>query len=208
MKSVGEIMAIGRTFEEAIQKGLRMVGQGMHGFVANQPFAKDVKKELEEPTDQRVFAIAQAFESGATVDEIHELTRIDKWFLEKLKNISDHANVLKEHDALNKLPEDALLDAKKMGFSDFQVARLVLNAKNMEEGLLKVRDFRKTKGILPVVKQIDTMAGEFPAKITYLYLTYSGSTMISITKQMVSQLWYSVQVPTVLAHRWSSTGVA
>ncbi|MCT4646373.1 MAG: carbamoyl-phosphate synthase (glutamine-hydrolyzing) large subunit, partial [Carboxylicivirga sp.] len=176
MKSVGEIMAIGRTFEEAIQKGLRMVGQGMHGFVANQPFAKDVKKELEEPTDQRVFAIAQAFESGATVDEIHELTRIDKWFLEKLKNISDHANVLKEHDALNKLPEDALLDAKKMGFSDFQVARLVLNAKNMEEGLLKVRDFRKAKGILPVVKQIDTMAGEFPAKINYLYLTYSGST--------------------------------
>ncbi|MCG8579540.1 MAG: carbamoyl-phosphate synthase (glutamine-hydrolyzing) large subunit [Bacteroidales bacterium] len=176
MKSVGEIMAIGRNFEEAIQKGLRMVGQGMHGFVANQPFAKDVKKELEEPTDQRIFAIAQAFESGATVDEIHELTRIDKWFLEKLKNISDHADILKKHNALDQLPADALLDAKKMGFSDFQVARLVLKSENMEEGLLKVRDFRKAKGITPVVKQIDTMAGEFPAKINYLYLTYSGST--------------------------------
>ncbi|MBK3517454.1 carbamoyl-phosphate synthase (glutamine-hydrolyzing) large subunit [Carboxylicivirga marina] len=176
MKSVGEIMAIGRNFEEAIQKGLRMVGQGMHGFVGNQPFAQDVKKELEEPTDQRVFAIAQAFEEGASVDEIHELTRIDKWFLEKLKNISDHANLLGKHDALDKLPEEALLDAKKMGFSDFQVARLVLNSKNMEEGLLKVRDFRKANGITPVVKQIDTMAGEFPAQINYLYLTYSGAT--------------------------------
>ncbi|MBS2211691.1 carbamoyl-phosphate synthase (glutamine-hydrolyzing) large subunit [Carboxylicivirga mesophila] len=176
MKSVGEIMAIGRNFEEAIQKGLRMVGQGMHGFVGNQPFSKDIKKELEEPTDQRVFAIAEALQNGATVDEIHELTRIDKWFLEKLKNISDHANVLEKHDALDKLPEDALLDAKKMGFSDFQVARLVLKSENMEEGLLKVRDFRKANGILPVVKQIDTMAGEFPAKINYLYLTYSGAT--------------------------------
>ncbi|MCU4154845.1 carbamoyl-phosphate synthase (glutamine-hydrolyzing) large subunit [Carboxylicivirga sp. A043] len=176
MKSVGEIMSIGRNFEEAIQKGLRMVGQGMHGFVANQPFSKDVKKELEEPTDQRIFAIAQAFEEGASVDEIHELTRIDKWFLEKLKNISDHADVLKKHDAIDKLPEEALLDAKKMGFSDFQVARLVLNSENMEEGLLKVRDFRKANGITPVVKQIDTMAGEFPAQINYLYLTYSGAT--------------------------------
>ncbi|WP_430814633.1 carbamoyl-phosphate synthase (glutamine-hydrolyzing) large subunit [Carboxylicivirga sp. RSCT41] len=176
MKSVGEIMAIGRNFEEAIQKGLRMVGQGMHGFVGNQPFAKDVKKELEEPTDQRVFAIAQAFEQGASVDEIHEMTRIDKWFLEKLKNISDHANLLGEYNALDKLPEDALLDAKKMGFSDFQVARLVLKSQNMEEGLLKVRDFRKANGITPVVKQIDTMAGEFPAQINYLYLTYSGAT--------------------------------
>jgi len=176
MKSVGEIMAIGRTFEEAIQKGLRMVGQGMHGFVGNQPFSKDIKKELEEPTDQRVFAIAQALEEGASVDEIHEMTRIDKWFLEKLKNISDHANILGQHKALDKLPEGALLDAKKMGFSDFQVARLVLNSQNMEEGLLKVRDFRKANGITPVVKQIDTMAGEFPAKINYLYMTYSGAT--------------------------------
>jgi carbamoyl-phosphate synthase large subunit len=175
MKSVGEIMAIGRTFEEAIQKGLRMVGQGMHGFVGNHPFPTDIKKELEEPTDQRIFAIAQALQEGATVDEIHEMTRIDKWFLEKLKNISDHAALLEKHDALENLPEDALLDAKKMGFSDFQVARLVLKSKNMEEGLLNVRDFRKTKGILPVVKQIDTMAGEFPAQINYLYLTYSGT---------------------------------
>ncbi len=176
MKSVGEIMSIGRTFEEAIQKGLRMVGQGMHGFVGNHPFSKDVKKELEEPTDQRIFAIAEALQAGSTIEEIHELTRIDKWFLEKLKNISDHAGLLKKYDALDKLPEDALLDAKKMGFSDFQVARLVLDPQNMEEGLLKVRDFRKANGITPVVKQIDTMAGEFPAQINYLYITYSGAT--------------------------------
>ncbi len=175
MKSVGEIMAIGRNFEEAIQKGLRMVGQGMHGFVGNQPFSKDIKKELQEPTDQRVFAIAEALQNGATVEEIHELTRIDKWFLEKLKNISDHAGLLEKHNTLEALPEDALLDAKKMGFSDFQVARLVLKPDNMEDGLLQVRDFRKANGILPVVKQIDTMAGEFPAQINYLYMTYSGT---------------------------------
>ncbi|WP_439181692.1 carbamoyl-phosphate synthase (glutamine-hydrolyzing) large subunit [Carboxylicivirga taeanensis] len=177
MKSVGEIMAIGRNFEEAIQKGLRMVGQGMHGFVGNHPLkGKDIKKELQEPTDQRIFAIAEALQAGSTVDEIHELTRIDKWFLEKLKNITDHQELLEKYDSLEALPEDALLDAKKMGFSDFQVARLVLSPKNMEEGLLQVRDFRKANGILPVVKQIDTMAGEFPAKINYLYLTYSGTT--------------------------------
>ncbi|WP_430810626.1 MULTISPECIES: carbamoyl-phosphate synthase (glutamine-hydrolyzing) large subunit [unclassified Carboxylicivirga] len=176
MKSVGEIMAIGRNFEEAIQKGLRMVGQGMHGFVGNHPFTKDVKKELQEPTDQRVFAIAEALQAGSTVDEIHQLTRIDKWFLEKLKNITDHAAILQQHNSLDKLPDEALLDAKKMGFSDFQVARMVLKPDNMEEGLLQVRNFRKAHGILPVVKQIDTMAGEFPAKINYLYLTYSGTT--------------------------------
>jgi len=178
MKSVGEIMAIGRNFEEAIQKGLRMVGQGMHGFVANQPFQnKDIKEELAEPTDQRIFAISEALQSGMSIDEIHELTRIDKWFLEKLKNITDHQKLLEKYSSLEKLPDEDLLYAKKMGFSDFQISRLVLktDALDMEKGLLQVRDYRKAKGILPVVKQIDTMAGEFPAQINYLYLTYGGT---------------------------------
>ena len=178
MKSVGEIMSIGRSFEEVIQKGLRMVGQGMHGFVANQPIkVDDIRKELEEPTDQRIFAISEALQSGYSVDEIYELTKIDKWFLEKLKNITNQKNILKEYDSLDKIPDDVLHDAKKMGFSDFQIARLVLNSpsKEMEKNLLAVREHRKKKGILPVVKQIDTMAGEFPAQINYLYLTYNGN---------------------------------
>jgi len=178
MKSVGEIMAIGRTFEEAIQKGLRMVGQGMHGFVGNQPLKfEDIKEELQAPTDQRVFAISEALQAGLSVDEIHELTRIDKWFLEKLKNITDHKNFLEQYNELKALPEGSLLLAKKMGYSDFQIARLVLKTPSgdMEKGLLAVRQFRKENGILPVVKQIDTMAGEFPAQINYLYLTYSGT---------------------------------
>jgi carbamoyl-phosphate synthase large subunit len=177
MKSVGEIMAIGRSFEEVIQKGLRMVGQGMHGFVGNQPLKiNNVKKELSEPTDQRVFAISEAMEQGMGVEEIHELTRIDKWFLEKLKNIFDLKNSMSNYSSLEAMPEDLLLDAKKMGFSDFQIARVVLRTPTakMEEGLLKVREYRKRKNILPVVKQIDTMAGEFPAQINYLYLTYNG----------------------------------
>jgi len=177
MKSVGEIMAIGRNFEEAIQKGLRMVGQGMHGFVANQPLKdKDIDTELQAPTDQRVWAISEALQAGYTVDKIHDLTRIDKWFLEKLKNISDHQKVLESHKGLEDLGLDKLLYAKKLGFSDFQVARLVLKSTNMEDGLLAVREHRKANGIVPVVKQIDTMAGEFPAQINYLYLTYSGTT--------------------------------
>ncbi|MBI9063990.1 MAG: carbamoyl-phosphate synthase (glutamine-hydrolyzing) large subunit [Marinilabiliaceae bacterium] len=178
MKSVGEIMAIGRTFEEAIQKGLRMVGQGMHGFVGNQPLKfEDIKEELAKPTDQRVFAISEALQAGLSVDEIHDLTKIDKWFLEKLKNITDHKNFLEQYNELSALPDDALLLAKKMGYSDFQLARLVLKtpSSDMEKGLLAVRQFRKENGILPVVKQIDTMAGEFPAQINYLYLTYSGT---------------------------------
>ncbi len=176
MKSVGEIMAIGRNFEEALQKGLRMVGQGMHGFVANQPLKdKDIDTELEAPTDQRVFAISEALQAGYSVDRIHELTRIDRWFLEKLKNITDHQKVLELHNSLDDLDLDKLLYAKKLGFSDFQVARLVLKSDNMEDGLLAVREYRKANGIVPVVKQIDTMAGEFPAQINYLYLTYSGS---------------------------------
>ncbi len=177
MKSVGEIMSIGRSFEEVIQKGLRMVGQGMHGFVANQPVKiEDIDTELQEPTDQRVFAISEALQNGSTVDEIHELTKIDKWFLEKLKNITDHQNLMGQHNSLEELPDEVLYDAKKMGFSDFQIARIVTDTAslNMEEGLLAVRKHRKEKGILPVVKQIDTMAGEFPAQINYLYLTYNG----------------------------------
>ena len=177
MKSVGEIMAIGRSFEEVIQKGLRMVGQGMHGFVGNQPLKiEDIRTELSEPTDQRIFAIAEALEQGMGVEEIHELTRIDKWFLEKLKNISDLKSSMSNHSSLESMPKDLLLDAKKMGFSDFQIARVVLKTPSakMEEGLLKVREYRKSMNILPVVKQIDTMAGEFPAQINYLYLTYNG----------------------------------
>ncbi len=178
MKSVGEIMSIGRSFEEVIQKGLRMVGQGMHGFVANQPIkVDDIRKELEEPTDQRIFAISEALQSGYTVDEIYDLTKIDKWFLEKLKNITDIEEELKKYDSLDALPDELLLEAKKMGYSDFQIARLVLNSPSneMEKTLLAVRDHRKKKGILPAVKQIDTLAGEFPAQINYLYLTYNGN---------------------------------
>ncbi len=177
MKSVGEIMSIGRSFEEVIQKGLRMVGQGMHGFVANQPIKiEDIDAELQDPTDQRVFAISEALQNGSTVDEIHELTKIDKWFLEKLKNITDHQKILEQHNSLEKLPDNVLYDSKKMGFSDFQIARIVSNtpSRDMEKGLLAVRQHRKERGILPVVKQIDTMAGEFPAQINYLYLTYNG----------------------------------
>ncbi|MBN2165564.1 MAG: carbamoyl-phosphate synthase (glutamine-hydrolyzing) large subunit [Marinilabiliaceae bacterium] len=178
MKSVGEIMAIGRTFEEAIQKGLRMVGQGSHGFVANHPMkGVDIDTELAEPTDQRIFAIADALQAGYTVDQIYDLTKIDKWFLEKLKNITDHEKVLTKYNSLKELPDTDLLLAKKMGYSDFQIARLVLKVpgENIQDGLLAVRTHRKTKGILPVVKQIDTLAGEFPAQINYLYITYSGS---------------------------------
>jgi carbamoyl-phosphate synthase large subunit len=177
MKSVGEIMAIGRTFEESIQKGLRMVGQGMHGFVANHPL-KDIvlETELAEPTDQRIFAISESLQNGTTVEEIHDLTKIDKWFLNKLKNITDLKNELSRYDSVENIPDEMLLKAKQMGYSDFQIARLVLNPDDdkMEENLLKVREHRKKRNILPVVKQIDTMAGEFPAQINYLYLTYNG----------------------------------
>ncbi len=178
MKSVGEIMAIGRTFEEAIQKGLRMVGHGMHGFVGNQPLVNlDIRKELSEPTDERIFAIAEAFEQGMDIEEIYQLSKIDKWFLEKLKNISNLKNKLGQYNSLESLPDIDLSDAKKLGFSDFQIARIVLKSTSlqMEEGLLKVRKHRISRNILPVVKQIDTLAGEFPAQINYLYLTYNGT---------------------------------
>lgn len=177
MKSVGEIMAIGRTFEEAMQKGLRMVGQGMHGFVANQLLKDiDLETELAEPTDQRIFAISESLQNGSTIEEIHNLTKIDKWFLDKLKNITDLKEELSKYNSLEKLPDELLLKAKQMGYSDFQIARIVIDPDDeaMEEGLLKVRAHRKERKILPVVKQIDTMAGEFPAKINYLYLTYNG----------------------------------
>ncbi|MDA3833441.1 MAG: carbamoyl-phosphate synthase large subunit, partial [Spirochaetales bacterium] len=178
MKSVGEIMAIGRTFEEVIQKGLRMVGQGMHGFVGNHALkSNDVRKELTEPTDQRIFVIAEALEQGMSVDEIHDLSRIDKWFLEKLKNITELKKELAAYKNLEELPDKLLVEAKKIGYSDFQIARIVLSTPDldMEKGLLEVRKHRKQRNILPVVKQIDTMAGEFPAQINYLYLTYNGS---------------------------------
>ena len=179
MKSVGEIMAIGRSFEEAIQKGIRMVGVGMHGFVGNTGEIEldEVEKELIAPTDRRIFAIAQAFKVGYTIDEIYDKTRIDRWFLQKLNNIYKIREMLRQVDAIGKIPDEILLIAKKAGFSDFQVARLVENSPNnrIHKDLLRVRSLRKSKGIVPVVKQIDTLAGEYPAQTNYLYLTYNGT---------------------------------
>jgi len=177
MKSVGEVMAIGRSFEEVIQKGLRMIGQGMHGFVGNHDLEfDDIDKELKNPTDMRIFVISEALEKGYSLDKIHDLTKIDLWFLNKLKRIFDHKEALKKYNTLSDLPFEDLLRAKEMGYSDFQIARLVLKDSNedMEAGLLKVREHRINKGIVPYVKQIDTLAAEFPAKTNYLYLTYGG----------------------------------
>ena len=178
MKSVGEVMSIGRTFEESIQKGIRMIGQGMHGFVANNNVGIDnIEKELAEPTDMRIFAIELAFEQGYTIDEIYNLTKIDKWFLEKLKKIHDLKEFLLKYNTLEDTPIEAIREAKIIGFSDFQIARLILKCEdeNMENGLLKVRKYRKANGITPIVKQIDTLAAEYPAMTNYLYLTYSGN---------------------------------
>lgn len=178
MKSVGEIMAIGRSFEEAIQKGLRMIGQGMHGFLGNKDIEESkISQELVNPTDSRIFAIAMAMHKGYTVDQIHELTRIDKWFLYKLKNIYDYRAVLLKYSSVESIPDEVLLDAKKLGFSDFQIARFMANGekKDMESGLLDVRSHRIKKGIVPFVKQIDTLAAEYPAQTNYLYLTYHGN---------------------------------
>lgn len=178
MKSVGEVMAIGKTFEEAIQKGLRMIGQGMHGFVGNKELKiSDIEKELSEPTDMRIFVIARAFEEDYTIDQIHKLTRIDKWFLIKLRNIFDLRKELEQYHKLEDVPVDLLYQSKLSGFSDFQIARYVLKGDNdnMEDFLLHVRKLRKAKGIVPYVKQIDTLAAEFPAKTNYLYLTYHGN---------------------------------
>ena len=200
MKSVGEVMAIGRTFEEAIQKGLRMIGQGMHGFVENKELViADIDKALREPTDKRIFVISKAFRAGYTVDQVHELTKIDKWFLEKLMNIMNtskelqglcHSELAEEstpsaqcrgeeilHFVQNdKAAQELLRKAKVQGFSDFQIARAIGLEKCMdsEDGILAIRALRKSVGILPVVKQIDTLAAEYPAQTNYLYLTYSG----------------------------------
>ncbi len=179
MKSVGEVMAIGRTFEEAIQKGLRMIGQGMHGFVENKELViSDIDKALREPTDKRIFVISKAFRAGYTVDQVHELTKIDKWFLEKLMNIMNTSKELeqwsKNHKQIADLPLELLKKAKVQGFSDFQIARAIGYEGDMEDGILYVRNYRKSVGIVPVVKQIDTLAAEYPAQTNYLYLTYSG----------------------------------
>lgn len=178
MKSVGEVMSIGRTFEEAIQKGLRMIGQGMHGFVGNRNLSfDDIEKELAEPTDMRIFVIADALEKGYSIDQIHKLTRIDKWFLYKLRNIIDLKNEISQYKSLEEVPDEKLLEAKIQGFSDFQLARYILKSEisEIEKDLIKVRKFRKARKILPYVKQIDTLAAEYPAQTNYLYLTYSGS---------------------------------
>ncbi len=179
MKSVGEVMAIGRTFEESIQKGLRMIGQGMHGFIGNRDLEfGDIETELVEPTDMRIFVIADAFNKGYTIEQIYDFTKIDRWFLFKLKNIFDLKNELEKYDVLEKVPVDLVKKAKILGFSDFQIARFVIKSvnENIEEGLLSVREFRKKNGIFPYVKQIDTLAAEYPAKTNYLYLTYGAST--------------------------------
>ena len=180
MKSVGEVMAIGRTFEEAIQKGLRMIGQGMHGFVENKELViSDIDKALHEPTDKRIFVISKAFRAGYTIDQVHDLTKIDKWFLQKLMNIMNTSEELHQwgnnHKQIADLPADLLKQAKRQGFSDFQIARAIGYEGDMEDGSLYVRNYRKSLGIVPVVKQIDTLAAEYPAQTNYLYLTYSGT---------------------------------
>ena len=178
MKSVGEVMAIGRTFEESIQKGLRMIGQGMHGFIENKELkVPDIDKALMEPTDKRIFVIETAFKRGYDIDKIYELTKIDRWFLERLYNIYQTAQDLEAYSELDKLPADLLRLAKEQGFSDFQIARAVLkgNMGNAEQANIAVRNIRKDLGILPVVKQIDTLAAEYPAQTNYLYMTYNGT---------------------------------
>ena len=178
MKSVGEVMAIGRTFEESIQKGLRMIGQGMHGFIENKEInVSDIDKALMEPTDKRIFVIETAFKRGYDIDKIYELTKIDRWFLERLYNIYQTAQDLEAYSELDKLPADLLRLAKEQGFSDFQIARAVLkgNMGNAEQANIAVRTIRKNLGILPVVKQIDTLAAEYPAQTNYLYMTYNGT---------------------------------
>ena len=184
MKSVGEIMAIGRTFEEAIQKGLRMTGLGMHGFVSNRNVSfSNIEKELSEPTDMRIFSIAGALDQGFDVDRLYELTKIDRWFLYKLQNITNIKRELEGYDTLESMPDRILLHAKINGFSDFQIARHILKPdnSNMGEAMLGVRRYRKSRGIVPYVKQIDTLAAEYPAVTNYLYLTYSG---------MEHDIWY------------------
>ncbi len=178
MKSVGEVMAIGRTFEEVIQKGLRMIGQGMHGFVGNKALSiDDLDKALSTPTDKRIFVISQAMQQGYSVERIHELTRIDRWFLYRLQNIINTSAELGGYNTPEELPAELLRQAKSQGFSDFQVGRCVLGdgMTDAEKTILDIRSMRKRLGILPVVKQIDTLAAEYPAQTNYLYLTYNGT---------------------------------
>ena len=179
MKSVGEVMAIGRNFEEAIQKGLRMIGQGMHGFVDNKELAiANIDAALREPTDKRIFVLSKALQHGYTIDQIHELTKIDKWFLQKLQHLVDINKELCRFN-INTLDKELLLEAKIYGFTDFQIARAIGledEVENMHKASLLVRNLRKHYGILPVVKQIDTLAAEYPAQTNYLYVTYGGTT--------------------------------
>ncbi len=177
MKSVGEIMSIGKSFEEIMQKGLRMIGQGMHGFVGNKDLKFDnLDEELENPTDLRIFAIAEALEKGYTVDRIYELTKINPWFLNALKNIVEYSKVLSTYNKIEDLPVDVIKEAKRLGFSDFQIARFVENPSgNMEKENMRVRSLRKKMGILPSVKRINTIASEHPELTNYLYMTYDGS---------------------------------
>ncbi|MDR0547721.1 MAG: carbamoyl-phosphate synthase (glutamine-hydrolyzing) large subunit [Dysgonamonadaceae bacterium] len=176
MKSVGEVMSIGRSFEEVIQKGLRMISQGMHGFVANKDLeAPDIDKALAEPTDKRIFIIAQALEAGYSIEKIHELTKIDLWFLQKLQLIHQTSKEIGKYNSIEALPEDLLRTAKQKGFSDFQITKLLYkNSDTATEEKANLRKIRKEKGIIPVVKQIDTLAAEYPAQTNYLYLTYNG----------------------------------
>ena len=177
MKSVGEIMAIGKSFEEIIQKGLRMIGQEMHGFVGNTDLTFDnLDDELANPTDMRIFAVAEAFDRGYSIDRLHELTKISPWFLEKLQNIHNFKLKLESYDHIEDIPQEVLSEAKRLGFSDFQIARFVENpAGNLETESIRVRNLRKKMGILPSVKRIDTVASEHPDLTNYLYLTYDGS---------------------------------
>jgi len=175
MKSVGEVMAIGRTFEEAFQKGLRMIQQGMHGFVGNKElYTKNLEKDLNEPTDRRVFFLGQAFDQGWSIDKIHDLTKIDKWFLQKCQHIMDLAKEAEQYKK-SEIPFELLKELKQNGFSDYQIARIVASKENVDKVAENIRSYRKKVGIVPVVKQIDTLAGEFPAQTNYLYLTYNGT---------------------------------
>ena len=201
MKSVGEIMSIGRSFEEMIQKGLRMIGQGMHGFVGNDHTKfDDLDNELANPTDLRIFAIAQAMEEGYTIERIEELTKIDVWFLERLKHIVDLKHELQKYDKLEDLSDELLLEVKRCGFSDFQIARFVLKTKstNMEKENLEVRKIRKQRGILPSVKRIPTVASEHPELTNYLYFTYGPTPIPSLKERGVDS---STNVNTPLSHR-------
>ncbi|KUK78473.1 MAG: Carbamoyl-phosphate synthase, large subunit [Proteiniphilum acetatigenes] len=185
MKSVGEIMSIGQSFEEIIQKGLRMIGQGMHGFVGNREMTFDnVEESLARPTDLRIFAIADAFEKGYTVAQIEELTKIDRWFLEKLENIYHYSKVLSSYSKIEELPPDVLREAKRLGFSDFQIARFVEEPQGtLENELMRVRNHRRRLEVLPVVRRINTVASDHPDKTNYLYFTYGSDKAYALHRE-------------------------